>query len=487
MQYEVLSPSSRGTTGMPELFPFQRKDVARSLVRNVLIASECGIGKTMEMISVVKQRREVTGEVGPVLVLCNNRAKAQWKAFIEEWDPGIPIVVTGRGGKWPDDEIAIEHWFHPRHPGYVIGHHEAMSLPRSKKAREQRKYNAPKVWSRYAWEHVIVDECHRYKGRKSMRAVALRGIIGLHKMCASGTIMDDSPAQMWVTLNYLYPSLFPAYWAFVEDWIEIEENYLGYRNLKGIKPGKEEEFANLLAPFTIHRRKRDPDVKPDLPPVRRETLPLQMEKGTAQYRAYEEIGKAKDIEVKFPEDLAAGEWHLLIKNTLARIVRLQQVLADPRLLGLRGTSVKLEWIKDYVFDNPNESIVVFTKFRNVALVLAEDLDGAISIGGKTERYEEWQAGKVKVLCGTIKAIGESLNLQKASTAIFVTREWSSIAMTQAFDRIDRIDITEPKHLIFLQVLNSIDGLVDKALKEKWTEQQLVWEYLRKAQAQPTKS
>jgi SNF2 family DNA or RNA helicase len=85
------------------------------------------------------------------------------------------------------------------------------------------------------------------------------------------------------------------------------------------------------------------------------------------------------------------------------------------------------------------------------------------------------------LIGTIAAMGEGLNLQRASTAIFVDQEWSTIKMTQAYDRIHRLDITEPKVIYLLHCANTVDNLILEALTNKWSQTELVYaalSYLR---------
>ncbi len=463
------------------------EDIARASSRNTLIASECGIGKTVEAVGIVQARR-AQGHVGPTLILCNNTAKPQWAEFIEEWDPGVEVVVTGKAGRWPSPGsdnsgvVDLQHYFHPRSDLYVIAHHEALSLPRQRAARKRRKYNAPKEWKKYVWENIIVDECHRYKSRKAMRWAALRGIDGLHRIGMTGTLIESNPSDTWTMCNWLYPAQFPRYWEFREEWCEQVKVWGGHTKVAGVKKGREKAFAELLAPFTIRRSKRDADVVPDLPPKIENTLPLKLEPGTAQYKLYAKVALSKDLEVRLPDEYTlGGDWHLLIPNTLSKIVRLQQILSDPRLLGLRAPSLKLEWVKDYVADNPTEPLVVFSKFRDVALQLAEDLDAAIAIGGKVERLADWQQGRVQVLCGTIAKMGESLNLQAASTSIFIDHEWSTIKMQQAYDRVDRIDITESKYIIHMVVNNTVDTLVQQALKDKWSDQELVWHYLKEVQ------
>lgn len=464
---------------MSSLRPFQKVDVEKHWNRNSLIGSEAGIGKTVEAIAVIRKRRR-EGHTGPVLVLCNNSAKKQWADHIAEWDPGTDLVVAGKGGSWPksSDGIELRHYFHPRTPMWLVAHHESLSLPRKPAARARRKYNAFKAWEPFTWEAIIVDECHRYKSKKAQRTQLLFRLSKLYGLGLSASLIERGPHNLWALLHFLYPGQFGGYWDFVYDWCVVEQGWHGHKVIGNLRQDRAEEFAAMLRPVLTVRKKRDPDVEPDLPPVIEETVHVPLEEGTAQYRAYADVALAKDLEVRLRD--VEGKWHLIIPNVLARIVRLQQILSEPKQIGIRADSVKQEWVQDYVEDNPEETIVVFTKFRATAQVLADKLDGALLIGGTSERYDEWKAGKLKVLCATIATAGESLNFDNADTAIFIDHEWSTIKMKQAFFRIDRITITSVKHVIHLVTPSSVDVLVQKALEQKWSDQKLVWRYLNDA-------
>jgi len=180
-----------------------------------------------------------------------------------------------------------------------------------------------------------------------------------------------------------------------------------------------------------------------------------------------------------------GSDELLITNTLARITRLQQVLSDPSMAPLNQhiTSAKLEWVRNYVKDNPGIPMLVFSKFRAPVMRLAEELNGALHVGSGgavqiRRGVEEFRRGKSDILCGTIDALGEGLDLGRASRAIFIDQHWSTRAMQQAYDRIHRITADEPKHIIVLHVPHTVDELVKHVLEDGWSIQQMVYRALK---------
>jgi len=82
----------------------------------------------------------------------------------------------------------------------------------------------------------------------------------------------------------------------------------------------------------------------------------------------------------------------------------------------------------------------------------------------------------RLLVGTIAAMGEGLNLQGEKTVVFLDQEWSQTKMQQAVDRVHRVDIKEPKNIIYL-VGSPVDKLVLQALDRKWSDTKLVTEAL----------
>jgi SNF2 family DNA or RNA helicase len=174
---------------------------------------------------------------------------------------------------------------------------------------------------------------------------------------------------------------------------------------------------------------------------------------------------------------------LIVANTISMIMQLQKVAVYPVMVADRaGDGVKFEWLDAYVADNPGEQIVVFSKFRDVALEVQRRYKSALVIGGREPHLlDAFKAERVQVLSATIAAGGTGLDLPKPRTAVFMDREWSSILMTQAEERIDRIfgrKNNEPKHIIYLEAVKSVDRLVRRRVEDKLTDIQMVYEYMQ---------
>jgi SNF2 family DNA or RNA helicase len=437
---------------MKRPYPYQRDAIARIIDTNLLLADECGLGKTM--MAIESSRHLPTG---PRLVVCPSRAKEQWREEIIDQFPDATVFVLGPAGSLPSDfKWSMLESSEPTY--WVVTHYETLL-----------RIGSELSW--VDWTYIIMDEAHRIKNRKAKRTLWANRLRAYKKVCLTGTPIEKTPADMWALLHFLHPKQFTSYWAFVGQFVLFEEHpWWDFKKPIGVK--NPEHMAQVIGPYFLRRSKQE--VMPDLPPRIIHHVPLTMD--GPQARAYDQIDKAKDIEVPLdPYDTGETEIELTIVNALSRIIRLQQVSVDPSILGIDVPSSKLSWLEEYLEDNPEEVIVIFSRFRPVAQKIANKYQCPLVVGGMrnpSSAIAAWQSGQHRLITGTLDAMGEALNLQRASTAIFLEEHWSSRVMTQALDRIHRVNIKEAKHMIYLYNEGTVDELVRQALEKKWSTRDL---------------
>ena len=402
---------------------------------------------------------------GPVLVVCTNQTKLQWKQEIASQYPSEIVVILGVAGRAPA-ETTLEHLFQPSSASWVIVHYEGVRL-------------GYPLLSKYQWSSIIADEAHHIKNRKAKQSRALAIIPSSHRIAATGTPLEKAPHDLWGVLHWLYPNQFSSYWRFYNQFVDEQPHpYTGFPQIVGAK--NREQLGAVLQPMFLRRTKQE--VAPDLPPKIFQTIDLEFSK--EQAALYKLIQNERDIEVNF----APGS-SILIVNTLARLTRLSQVSVDPRMepFNTNIQSAKIEWCRDYLRSNPGIPMLVFSRFAYPARSLAAEFDAALLIGSKHSRITDkgvdyFKAGRTDLLFGTLDALGEAHDLGRASRAIFLDQHWSSRVMQQAYDRIHRITATESKHIIKLRVRDTVDDLIERALTNKWTQQELVYEAVNELRA-----
>jgi len=131
-------------------------------------------------------------------------------------------------------------------------------------------------------------------------------------------------------------------------------------------------------------------------------------------------------------------------------------------------STKLDFCMELIEDNEDEAFVVFSWYKAPLYTLSQRLDkkgiGHHIITGDTKQVdrpqavEDFQAGKGRVFLGTLSTLGESVNLQRASSAVFLDRAWNPAVNAQAADRIYRIGQDRPVTITHLVARDTVDEL-----------------------------
>jgi|SRR5690242_1877130 len=427
--------------------PYQIESIKAAIERNVLIADECGLGKTFQAVRAIDLFQEtLRGKQRqlPVLIVCRKRARQQW---IDEINDEINRV-----------SIILDHAFQTpiKEPIWIVTHYESITRDIDK-------------WQKVSpYAAIILDEAHVIKGSMSGRkttqiTAAMNKLRALRKIALTGTPIDRSAAEAWSILHWLYPERYRSYWRFFDQYANYQTVWIGKgRQIRKPAAGTRDPvgFAQELSEFTFQRTKTQ--VLPQLPPKIEKTIMLDLE--GRQKEIYNTIDQCDDIECVLPTRT------LFIPNQLTKITLLQQTTSMPETISASAelcSSAKMEWLKDYLADNPTIPMVIFTRFK----LTQHYIENIIQLINR----------EAKTLVGTIDSIGESLNLQWARVAIFYDLHWSSIKMSQAIDRIHRMDITESKYIIYLVARNTIDKLIMQAIRAKWTEQELIQRYLHEHQ------
>lgn len=435
-------------------YPYQEVAIAKAVENNFLCADKCGLGKTL--IGIETALHVQAQHKHPVLVICTLSASLQWVYSIQEQIPDAYIKRLHTLGNF--DEHVSNNGNNPSHTtDWFIIHFAAL-----------RKITKEHALARTYFSTIIVDEAHRIKNRRSQQTKGVKKLVSYRKVALTATEMESSPADMWSILNWLYPIQFKGFWGWRAKYVEVEKHpYFGWEKEVGAK--NPEAMAKELDGIYIKRYKED--VREDMPPLTESRVPIEI--SARLLSAYTQIERGGDILVEVEDT------ELLVKNTLAEIMLLRQLTSNGLSEKLKGPipSDKIKWVQDYVEDNPDEKIIIFSVFRATAITLAQLLQAPLVIGKQAP--PDLQRTRPSLIVGTIKAMGESHDLPWIDTAIFVDCEWSSILTEQSRDRIHRINITSPKHAIYLYHPGTVDELVFDALDNKWATIEIVQEYIQR--------
>jgi len=476
------------------LRPYQREFIeTRHHYPHIATFDEMGVGKTVQCIAMDQLRRAQAGlgDHKTLVVAPLSGVIDQWVEEFKNWTDLRVKRINAKSAK-------TRAWFLQDMENYdvFIIHPEGMRI---------EKDNLTKV----KWTHMVFDEVHRIKNRKTKTAQAAVevGQCATYRTGATGTPMENMPAEMWHILKWLYPTkkdrdaakighwtqkLINSYWRFRGRFVQEFINEAGYPEIIGTQ--NEEELRKLFGIFYIRRLKTD--VQKDLPPKIRQTYEVDLP--PKQRKAYDEmkneliawVGQNNDQPVVAPVIIAQlvrlqqftlgyGE---ILTHKKRKVVNSGEGLSYEEVVEtqfkLHEPSVKLDALMDILDDLGDQQCVVFTTSKQ-AVKLAKDrfekagigvsmITGDVVDAKRNAEINRFKRGETQVFISTIRSGGVGLNLQNASTVVFLDRDWSPAKNQQAEDRCHRGGQTNPVHIIDIVARKTIDQKKDRKLQLKWS-------------------
>lgn len=406
------------------LRPYQIEDIEK------LLQHDCGAcfneqrtGKTPIAILTMEAR-----QLDKVLIVCPASMLYPWKAAYKFWLNKDALVCTGS----PIKRIKIvESW---QHGPLIISYGCLKETIRTGGMLPHLLKQKP--------EGCIADEAHHFKSHTTATAHAMYELSKVipYRLALTGTPATNKPVDVFGILKWLYPDLFNSYWNFVEENFKTYRQYTGF-NKSHIEigdwlPTRKEAMMSYLHRYTTQRKRND--VMPWLPT--KDVLKIQLPPTTLQSKYLREL-----------EDFFETE-DLVTQTILDRMLRTRQICVSPKIVDLKGSSPKFDWIVDFIEDYPEKRVIIFTKFikgiETLHQLLSEKRKIGQTITGSTpsklraEYVNNFQQHKYNYLILQIDACKEGLTLDEADVEIFVDVFPPAADILQAEDRF--VATTEDK-------------------------------------------
>lgn len=467
---------------------------------HALLADEMGAGKSVQT---VVHLREGMLDDGPVVIICPNSVKMQWKKEFTKWWPGLTDVrVIGGAANArrkllePGGDVYIMNWesvrLHSRLAPYGSirlvrcqecgGHDEKITAARCEVHKKELQLIKPTI--------VVADEAHRMKDPKAKQTRAVWAVghqeSVVQRIALTGTPIANAPDDLWSILHFLEPKEWPSRGRYIDRYCLQSWSPFGGLDVIGIRPEVHTEFRRAFEPR--FRRMPKALVLDQLPPKVRETRHVEM--STKQAKAYAQMEEGMIAELGGDD----GDI-VLAPNTLTRSLRLLQFASayaevnDEGKLRLSEPSSKLDALDEVLGDlgfkprRPGEPLVVFALSRQLIMLAAARLEkskiahglivGGLSDAERVRALENFEDGTTSVLLLTVQAGGEGLNLTRAGHCVFLQRSWSMLQNRQAEDRVHRIgsEQHDSVHIIDLVTPNTIEEEQAARLQVKFTRLQ----------------
>ena len=403
--------------------------------RNVLIADDPGLGKTLEALGGIIE----SGVPGPYLIVAPKTAThAVWKHEIPRWWPDSDVITVPDGRDVRDEilnevveiyQAAAEHG-DPSFPAlsqtFIVIHPEMLRIKKSwqcptcdrltpwKAGRKSLdcvtnfehapvppgdisvyvETNFPQIFA-VEYGAVVVDECDRILIRRNASqtqvrngAEAIRVREGGLRISMSGTPMHGKPQLLWGHLNWLDPKRYSSYWRWVELHFSVKNGWGGSREIGSTK--NEKALYHELNRIMLRRTK--PEVAPDMPAKTYVGTPLEgAASSTANDRDVVGVWLPMDGEQERLYAQINGEGMARLEGgdlnpigILAELTRMKQFATASGRMDSEGKfHPKLPSNKfDYLLglleewgipDDPREKVVVVSQFTSVLDLFAAEL------------------------------------------------------------------------------------------------------------------
>lgn len=440
-----------------ELRPYQRDGLAwlqflREFELNGVLADDMGLGKTLQTIAhLLIEKREGRADL-PSLVVAPTSVTRNWMAELKKFAPELRVLLL--------------HGAERKAAFKKIGKHDVVVTSYPLLARDIE------ALQKMPWHLAVMDEAQNIKNAKSQAARCARALDARHRLCLTGTPMENHLGELWSLFDFLMPG-------FLGD---AECFRRAFRN--PIERQRDAERQALLArrlePLMIRRTKDA--VARDLPPKTELLHHIEIE--GAQSDLYETIRAMMDRRVR--EAIASqgmDRSHIVVLDAL---LKLRQVCCHPLLLKAEAAresadSAKLRFLMEELLPELLEEgrrILLFSQFTGMLALIETALRQAgvafVKLTGSTKDrvtpVRQFQDGEVPVFLISLKAGGSGLNLTAADTVIHYDPWWNPAAEAQASDRAHRIGQQKP---VFIHKLICAGTIEDKILELQRTKAALL--------------
>jgi superfamily II DNA or RNA helicase len=415
-----------------------------------ILADDMGLGKTVQTAALLAANYPSEGErfriggpgplfaqpetaIAPTLIIAPTSVVANWEMELRRFVPTLRILRL-HGPERRSDLIA--------NYDVVITSYATARLDLE-------------VHQTHTYHTLILDEAQVIKNGRSQTAIAMRLLKAHHRLCLTGTPIENDVTDVWSLFTFLMPGLLGSEAAFRARYATP---------ILANEPGAREALRERIAPFILRRLKAA--VAPDLPP--RTDITLYCDLLPAQRRAYDALltsGRERIQGAVERRGLAASR--ITILDTL---LKLRQACCHPALLGTTETlhldSGKLEMTLQLIQEliAGGHRALIFSQFTRMLAILRERLDeqgvAYEYLDGRTRdrqaRVERFNSGTAPLFLISLKAGGTGLNLTGADYVIHYDPWWNPASEDQATDRAHRIGQTRQVFSYKLVARNTIE-------------------------------
>ena len=407
-----------------------------------ILADDMGLGKTVQALSFLENYRSRHGKL-KALVVCPTTLIYNWENEIKKFTPSLS--------------------YHIHHGGQ-----------RSRIKDELMNYDITittygtlrsdiKLFVSVEFDYIILDESQAIKNPSSKVTRAASLLNAKHRLCMSGTPLQNNTFDIFAQMNFLNPGLLGTMEFFRQEFsIPID---------KFAEEDRKEHLKKILYPFILRRTKEQ--VAKDLPEKLEMVLFCEMEDEQRKiYDAYRNDYRNQILGTIETQGIQRSQLTIL-----QGLMKLRQICDSPAILNeaekFENHSIKLEELTREITENiGTHKALIFSQFLGMLALIRgkltelgvkfEYFDGSTSAPDREKAIQSFQNDEsIRVFLISLKAGGVGLNLTAADYVYIVDPWWNPAVEQQAIDRTHRIGQTKN---IFAYRMICKDTIEDKILQ-----------------------
>lgn len=429
-----------------------------SPTRSALIAGAVGFGKTLLSVEYAKAVNAQT-----VLVIAPKNTFMfdfkGWRPTFKRQGFTLPqLTILSTNTNWEKLRKGEAGIYYINREFFGISGTEAM--PKMNKVTGTLSKGRPMRydWSQISPDLVIFDEIHAAQNRKSNIADVLKRLKPTYKVGLSATPAGDKFKGIWSVTRWLFPDhVDRSFWRWAMQWAVVESDpYAGKVVKEELKAG---EFVKTLPCYVF--------IESDMPPENR--IEVKVNLSRAQSDQYQQ---ALHEEIVWLEDNPLVIDYPIVRRTRLKQMALGTVIGEEVdeegniivRFDHNTVSSKLDWVQQYIADNPDENLLIVTSSNTYSEAVAQRLGSqARAWNGNTKDKDRAKIlesfGKdVKYIVAQHRAIAEGIDgLQyHAHTLIALDENLYNTLNIQVVGRLNRYPQSKPVDYYVLLAEDTID-------------------------------
>jgi len=407
-----------------------------------ILADDMGLGKTVQALSFLEHFRNKYAKL-KALVVCPTTLIYNWENEIKKFTPKLTYHIHHGSQRTRAKEELMNH---------------EITITTYGTLRSDIK-----LFMSVDFDYVILDESQAIKNPSSKVTRAASLLNAKHKLCMSGTPLQNNTFDIFAQMNFLNPGMLGTMEFFRQEF-SIPIDKFGEEDRK-------DHLRKILYPFILRRTKEQ--VAKDLPDKQEMVLYCEMEDEQRKiYDAYRNDFRNQILGAIETQGIQRSQLTIL-----QGLMKLRQICDSPAILNeaekFENHSIKLEELSREIMENiGNHKALIFSQFLGMLALIKEKLtqlgvdfeyfDGSTSAPDREKAIQSFQNDESKrVFLISLKAGGVGLNLTAADYVYIVDPWWNPAVEQQAIDRTHRIGQTKN---IFAYRMICKDTIEDKILQ-----------------------